>query len=512
MPRSNSPVITTAIRRGIEQFVGRKFEYEPKNDYEQKIAYYPTETVERVRNQISLSALESLVSHMGGLKEGRKTLVLVSEGYSNMLPPQMRNRSAAIGDVDNPSRNDPNAGLDNPNEFRAQMAASFDMQEDLRLIYQAANRNNVSMYPVDPRGLATSEFSIAENINSRTDRDYLNSTMDTLRVMAEQTDGRAILNRNNLTLAMKQIVRDASAYYLLGYNSAAAPTDGKFHEIRVRIKRPGVQVRARRGYWAVSPADIERMTRAAAAPVTPKPVENALAALAYPTRMRVIRTWIGAERGENGKTRVTFVWEPNRPPGLRDGGQPVRVAVTAVGTDGAPYFRGRVPATAPTSTTPAAPAAGARVTFEAPPGALQLRLSVEGADAQVLDAETRELTIPDLTATGVLFGTPAIYRGRTVRDIQQFRANRDASPTAIREFQRTDRLLVRAPAYDNASSVAARVLNRSGQTITELPVSTEGSEVVFEMVLASLPAGEYILELSAAGSDTKELIAFRITG
>ena len=132
-----------AIRRAIEQFEGRKFEYEPKNDYEQKIAYYPTEIVERVRNQISLSALESLISHMGGKKEGRKTLVLVSEGYSNILPPQMRNRSAAVGDIDNPNRNNPNAGRDDPNEFRAQMAASWDMQEDLRLIYQAANRNNV---------------------------------------------------------------------------------------------------------------------------------------------------------------------------------------------------------------------------------------------------------------------------------------------------------------------------------------------------------------------------------
>ena len=502
-----------AIRRAIEQFEGRKFEYEPKNDYEQKIAYYPTEIVERVRNQISLSALESLISHMGGKKEGRKTLVLVSEGYSNILPPQMRNRSAAVGDIDNPNRNNPNAGRDDPNEFRAQMAASWDMQEDLRLIYQAANRNNVSIYPVDPRGLATNEFSIAENIGPGTDREYLNSTMDTLRVVAEQTDGRAILNRNNLTLAMKQIVTDASAYYLLGYNSAAAPTDGKFHEIRVRIRRPGVQVRARRGYWAVSPADIERMTKAAATPPVPKPVQNALATLAVPTRMRVVRTWIGAERGEDGKTRVTFVWEPNRPVGgARDSGQPARVSVTAVGTDGSPYFRGRVPSTLPSgaAATPSAAAASARVTFEAPPGPLQLRLSVEGADAEVLDSENRELTVPDLTAAGVVFGTPAIYRGRTVRDVQQIRASPDRAPTAIREFQRTDRLLVRTPVYGGAG-VAAKILNRSGQTMTEVPVSMEGADAVFEIVLAPLPTGDYILEIGAEGSETKELVAFRIT-
>ena len=171
--------------------------------------------------------------------------------------------------------------------------SNFDMQEDLRRIYQAANRNNVSIYAVDPRRLATSEFNIAENINQSTDRDYLNSTMDTLRVISEETDGRALLNRNDLALAMKQIVRDASAYYLLGYSSVAAPTDGKFHDIKVRIKRQGVQVRARKGYWAVSPADIERMAKVATKPELPKPVQNALATLAVPTRMRVIRTWIG---------------------------------------------------------------------------------------------------------------------------------------------------------------------------------------------------------------------------
>ena len=55
-----------AIRRAIEQFMGRKFEYQPKNEYEQKIAYYPTEMVEKVRNEISLSAMESLVCTWAG--------------------------------------------------------------------------------------------------------------------------------------------------------------------------------------------------------------------------------------------------------------------------------------------------------------------------------------------------------------------------------------------------------------------------------------------------------------
>jgi len=63
-------------------------------------------------------------------------------------------------------------------------------------------------------------------------------------------DGRAIVNRNDLAAGMKQIMRDASGYYLLGYNSSQAPTDGKFHKINVAVKRKGVSIRARKGYWA----------------------------------------------------------------------------------------------------------------------------------------------------------------------------------------------------------------------------------------------------------------------
>ena len=69
-------------------------------------------------------------------------------------------------------------------------------------------------------------------------------------MLADNTDGRAIVNRNDLAVGMKQIIRDASGYYLLGYNSTQAPTDGKFHEIEVNVKRRGVDVRARKGYWA----------------------------------------------------------------------------------------------------------------------------------------------------------------------------------------------------------------------------------------------------------------------
>ena len=462
-----------AVVKAIQQFQGRKYDYTPRNQYEEKYAYYPTEIVERIRNQVSLSAIKSLIVHMGSLKEGRKALILVSEGYSNMVPPQMRDANSQMPGFGNPNARNPMAGVNDPNEDRAAFFASMDLESDLREVYDTANRNNVSIYAVDPRGLPGFEFDINEGVGLQTDSKYLNSTMDTLRTLAENTDGRAIVNRNDLDVGMKQITRDSSAYYLIGYNSSQAPSDGKFHEIKVRVKRPGVQVRARKGYWALTPTETARAL-APAKPAPPKAVDEALAAVSRPSRASIVRTWIGTSRGENGKTRVTFVWEPipklPGDSGASRGGDPARVSLMAVGPDGSPYFRGRVPDVALAAAAPAGgTAAGSasqgaavtagrgpsRVTFDVSPGKVQLRLSVEGTASQVLDTEMREITVPDLTSPQTSLGTAELFRGRTVREYQQLKADPDAVPLAAREFSRTDRLFVRVPAYGPGGTTPA---------------------------------------------------------
>lgn len=524
----------SAVVRGLEQFTGRKFEYEPKNQYEQQYAYYPAETVEQVRNQVSLSALKALIVHMGSLKEGRKTLVLVSEGYSMILPPQLRDSNAQLPGSGNPNRYNPQAGVNDINEDRANWRAGLDMESDLREVYDTANRNNVAIYAVDPRGLPVFEFDVNEGVGLQTDAKYLTSTMDTLRELAEQTDGRAIVNRNDLAAGMKQITRDASAYYLIGYNSSQTPSDGKFHEIKVRVKRSGLQVRSRKGYWALNREETARAL-APPKPGPPKPVENALASISRPSRADVVRTWIGTSRGENGKTRVTFVWEPmpKSPgaPAVRE--EPTRVSLMAVGADGAPYFRGRVPDMALAASAPPANGNGtasagqsapstrapSRVTFEANPGKMQLRVSVEGAGSQVLDTEMREISVPDLTSAQTTLGTPEVFRARTVREFSLLKADGDSVPTPAREFSRTDRLLIRVPVYGPGGTTPAlsvHLLNRGGAAMNELPAapSSKPDARQIEMPLAGLAPGEYVLEITAGGDsgETKELIGFRVTG
>jgi VWFA-related protein len=540
-----------AIEKAVQQFLGRKFEYTPKNQFEEQYANYPAETVEQIRNQVSMTAIRGLITHMGSLKEGRKALILVSEGYSNMLPPQLRNPVASLPGYGNPNANNPMAGMNDPNEDRAAWLASMDMQQDLREIYDTANKNNVAIYAVDPRGLATNEFDIDQNINNTTDRQYLGATMDSLRVISDQSDGRAIVNRNDLANAMKQIVRDSSAYYLIGYSSSQAPSDGKFHEIKVKVKRPGVQVRSRKGYWALTAEETARAT-AKPKPEPPKAVTEALASVNRPARADVVRTWIGTSRGENGKTKVTFVWEPVPRTAAAAGApreQPSRVSLMALGADGSPLYRGKVEAVSSGSqgstgslgspgsngssgsngsassygvnpsqgaSGPLA-ARGGRVTFEAPPGTLSLRVSVEGIGSQVLDSETRDVKVPDLTAPQAL-GTAAVYRARTVREAQQIKADPDPTPTALREFSRTDRIVVRVPAYapgGSNPSVTARLLNRTGAPMNDVPVAIgSGGEPQFDLPLSALPPGEYILEIRSgpADSDAKELVGFRVTG
>jgi VWFA-related protein len=521
-----------AVVRGLQQFQGRKYDYTPRNQFEERYAYYPTEVVERIRNQVSLSALKALIVHMGSLKEGRKALIVVSEGYTNALPPQMRNGNAQFPGSGNPNAFNPAAGANDPNEDRYQFFSNVDLDSDLREVYDTANRNNVAIYAVDPRGLPGFEFDIDQNVGSfQVDAKYLNATMDTLRTLSENTDGRAIVNRNDLDVGMKQITRDSSAYYLIGYNSSQAPSDGKFHEIKVRVKRPGVQVRARKGYWALTATETARAS-APAKPGPPKAVEEALAAVNRPARASVVRTWIGTSRGDNGKTRVTFVWEPTpKTPGeapAARAGEPSRVSLMAVGPDGSPYFRGRVPdVTVASSATGSAASTGgttapkgpSRVTFDVAPGKMQLRVSVEGNGSDVLDSEVREINVPDLTSAQTVFGTPQLFRARTVREYQQLKSDPDAVPVAAREFTRTDRLLIRVPAYGpgaTAPALSVHILNRAGQPMSELtaaPAAKPGEQQI-ELPVAGLAPGEYIVEIKAGGDsgEAKELVGFRVVG
>lgn len=510
----------------VDNWRGRKYDYTPRNIFEERYANYPTETVELLRNDVSMSAMRGLMMYLGGIRDARKSLLLVSEGYTNYVPPQLRSLNAQNfpDSYENPSVSDPFAA-ENRAEERSEFFRNSGLQMDLRRIFETANRFNTAIYPLDPRGLATGEYDVSQpNVSTRTSLRALRSTQDTLRTLAEETDGRALVNMNTLDTGLNQMLTDSSAYYLIGYTSTGSPTDGEFHDIDVRVTRDDTSVRHRPGYWAVSERDAERAVRGPAADEPPKAVDAALGALAEPRRGRLVRTWIGTSRGENGRTQVTFAWEPTTGQSSRLG-TAERVLVTAMGDAGGAFYRGRVPEQAGGAGRGLGRRRGAAMatsqvtvaTFEADPGQMHVNLAIEDSGGEVLDRDRDAIDVPDFTGPDLVFSTPAFVRARNNLEWQELVDDWDAAPTPSREFRRTERVLLRFEMYapgTTAPELQAWLLNRQGDRLYPFSVepAADGHPNQIDMQLASLAPAEYVVELTATTSDDEltELVAFRI--
>lgn len=513
------------VAGAIRTFRGRKYDYTPRNLFEERYAnQVSTMEAERIRNQVTMSAIKGLIVKLGGLREGRKAIILVSEGFTNSLPSQAQDPIAAAPGMPGPggtggiSRPLDPVGPGQAREFSQEFFLKTDLLSDLRAIYEMANRYNTTIYTVDPRGLATNEFDLSRsNVSPAKDQAMLSGTQDTMRILAEETDGRAIVNQNDLEAGMRQIVRDSSAYYLIGYSSTLSKPDGKFHPITVRVKRPGVQVRARRGYLALTATEAERALTPPK-PGPPRAISEALGTLSVPARRSLIRSWVGMSPGSAGKTKISFVWTPvPPPPGVRTEA-PARVSLVAGNANSDLFFRGRSAAPA------AAPGAAAgvvmppsRVEFDVPPGPIELDIAVEDAGNQVLDRETRKIIVPSM-GPGLTISTPEVFRARTVREWQALSADAAAVPLPEREFRRTERLLVRVGAQSAAGSptLGARLLNREGGELAVLTTSPAGFGGLthIDAPLAAIPPGDYLIEIQASDGteQTVTLVAIRITG
>ena len=484
-------------------FEGRKYDYAPKNDYERQFDNMPPEYIEQARNELTIRSLTSACVYLGSLREGRKTVLFVSEGMTATLPTGARTTGAYR----------PAVGSD-PSTSQA-FFASADLINRMRDVFSAASRNNTSIFTLDPRGLAPSEFGAADNVSMDADRLVMNEAMDSLRTIADQTDGRAIVNRNNPLSELQKMVRELSAYYLLGYTSSVGARDGKFHPIQVRVKRPGVEVRARKGYWAFTEEEVRRLS-APAKTGPPAEISSALEELAgvvEPSARRAVSLWIGSARGPAEKARVTLTWEGTAVPSQDPMDKVARISVVATAGGGAELFRGPVPAD-----VSAARLAG-RVTFDAPAGLVKLRVTTENSNGQRIENEDVSYEVPDFTAAHPMISTPIVFRARTAREVAQLRAASDALPAVSRQFSRTERLLVRFDAYGPAGTtpkLTVRLLNRIGEALVTLPEPSRVSDTTFdvEIGLGPLPPGDYLVEISAASAteSTKTLLGIKVTG
>jgi hypothetical protein len=311
-------------------------------------------------------------------------------------------------------------------------------------------------------------------------------------------------------LAIRAAVADANGYYMLTYRSKHEE-DGKFHPVEVRAKRARVQIRARSGYWAPSANDrfvAELLARPSGPPVIHLEPAHRISPLIQP--------WFGLSLGDNGKTRVTFVWEPSvAVPGDRGRPAAARLELTALGGSDAVVFEGAVLPTGPGMIEEAS-GEPSRAVFDVAPGQLRLRMKIEDASRDEVDSDVREILVRDLRG-GVAIGTPEFLRARNAREFRTLDRAAEAVPVSSRQFSRTERLLIRFPAYapgGQQPSVSARLLNRMGQPMRTLEVrpAADGEHEI-DLTLAGLATGDYQVEVAATSpaGHTTEVLGFRVT-
>jgi hypothetical protein len=319
---------------------------------------------------------------------------------------------------------------------------------------------------------------------------------DVLHSLADQTGGKQFSN-NDPAQSLREVVKNASAFYLLGYASAKNPADGKFHKIAVKVKRPNVEVRARTGYFAPSTTEMDSARTKAAADAPPPEISKALATIVDAPNMSVAGDlWVGAGPGPEGTPRVTASWTP------REGAAAVGVSLRATGEDGHVYFDG--------------PVTGNRVAFDAAPGTLRLRRHLLDSDGKTGDRADGTLEVPDFTRAPLSIATPVLFRGRTPMELRAIQASDDPQPFAGRQFERTDRIIVRfavlgASAAD--ATITANLLSRRGANLAVLPLrSVPGHGYEVDLPIGSIGRGEYVIALEASrGADqAKALLSFRV--
>ncbi len=396
--------------------------------------------VEGFRGEVTRTAIEAAMVYLGTLREGRKNLIIVSESLgAYRLPGQQ--------------------------------------YDDVSRLMQTASDNNTAVYVFDPRGIAGP-----------------GNAASMLAALAEQSGGE-VIRTNDLAAAFPRVVRQSSAVYLLGYQRESRD-DGDFHKIKVSVRRPGLEVRARAGYWAprASPAD----SRAPVRTPVPAAVEAAFKALTPVESAMAAEVWAGVQFDANGGPSVTAAWTPRQTSGSA-AARVTRVSVKAV-SGGAQVFGGDV--------------AQAGTTFTAPPGPLTLSFNIFDEAGEQLDRVERAVEVPDPTSA-LIVATPAVIRATTAPEYRAL-ASMPAPPVyAGRDFDRTDRVIIRLDARSSggAPTLEAVLLDSRGAKLVGLRIDADvGGGAHLELPLSSIARGEYALELRArtASADERQIMAFRV--
>jgi VWFA-related protein len=481
----------------------------------------------RRREDQTFEALEELITYLRDVREERKAVITVTNGWRLYGPNQSLARAiddqlpsaprAGFDPVRGKLSSDPLVTNDSGNDLGSACdsdrlrLAQLDHTTRYRQMLDAANRANVSFYPVDPRGIVAFDDDIVPvagvgqnpTISPIEDNRRLGERHGALRTMAESTDGVAVLDTNNFAPALHRMTADLTSYYLLGYYSTGK-LDGKFHAIGVRVKRPGVQIRARRGYLAANATTTPPLSpaeSASSAAAETRAVSNALATLST----------TGSE--PSIFVQAAFGWSAPDTPAVWT---VVELPRAASAVDWSKGGEADVLVLDPTGNT----AGSSHVTLTSAiggvravisprvlvPGSYEVRVRAKNVGAATANESIRVTVQASADGAGVMF----FRRGPTT-------GNKEV-PTADLRFRRSDTLRVLIPVSSAMAAESARLLDRTGKALA-VPVAvmatqeTDGSRWLSgQAMLAPLAPGDYLVEIVAttSGAQRRTLTAFRI--
>ncbi len=201
----------------------------------------------RYRAHTAFSTAYDILKKLETVHNRRKAFIYVSNGYdfnpfsqTRAQQEGERNRIFSGSGADDGNYTDPFANQNN-------RFGEADLVRELAELTRAANRANTTFYTIDPRGLIGMP-DLDENVDANDWNNYVRTSQDSLRVIAEQTGGIAVVNQNDFDKALKRIDAETSDYYVLGFYSSNPDPTKRTRKIEVKVKRPNLTVWSRPQY------------------------------------------------------------------------------------------------------------------------------------------------------------------------------------------------------------------------------------------------------------------------
>ncbi len=214
----------------------------------------------RFRAQVAFQTMYNMVASLDQVQNRRKAVVYVSSGYD--LDPYTEGRNSRDR-IQGGRFSDPLRTLtdeENPYFRIGGVTADLDLFAFMRELTLSANRTNASIFTVDPRGLA-GVTDAGQYIDQSEVRTFLQKTISSLRYIAEETGGFAVVNDNDFESAFKRIDAETSDYYVIGYYSTNPDPKHRVRAVEVKVSRPGVVVSSRKAYSLKTPGQAPRPQR-----------------------------------------------------------------------------------------------------------------------------------------------------------------------------------------------------------------------------------------------------------